>query len=211
MRASRPWASRDSIAKQTVDDQQYLIKQDEGTVLNDQGAVDSAKLNLVYCHITSPVDGRVGIRVVDVGNYVQTSDSGGLVVVTQLQPMSVLFTLPEDDIAQVMTQMAAGTLPVDAYDRTDATKVATGSLATFDSQVDNTTGTVKLRAMFDNKDDTLFPQTFVNAHLLVQTLKNVIVVPTAARADRLARHLRLPGEARQHGRRPGDQDRRDRE
>ena len=171
---------QDSISRQQVEDQVYLVKQYEGTVLADQGSVDSAKLNLAYCHIVSPVDGRIGIRLVDVGNYVQTSDSGGIVVVTQLAPISVLFTLPEDDVAQVRRQMAAGKLQVTAYDRTDTTPISTGTLATFDNQIDATTGTVKLRAMFDNADDALFPQQFVNARLLVQTLRGVVTAPSAA-------------------------------
>ncbi len=170
---------QDSISRQQAEDQQYLIKQYQGTVITDQAAVDSANLNLTYCHIVSPVDGRVGIRLVDVGNYVQTSDSG-LFVLTQLQPMSVLFTLPEDTVEQVQAQMNAGTLPVTAYDRTDSTLIATGTLATTDNQIDNTTGTVKLRAIFPNTDNKLFPQQFVNAHLLVQTLKNVVIAPQAA-------------------------------
>ncbi len=137
-------------------------------------------LNLVYCHITSPVDGRVGIRLVDPGNYVQTSDATGLFVVTQLQPISVLFTLPEDDVAQVQRQMAGGTLTVQAYDRTNTQLIATGTLATTDNQIDSTTGTVKLRANFSNTDNALFPQQFVNARLLVQTLKGVVVAPQGA-------------------------------
>jgi multidrug efflux system membrane fusion protein len=171
---------QDSISRQQVDDQQYLIKQYEGTVQTDQGTVDSDKLNLAYCHIVSPIDGRIGIRQVDVGNYVQTSDSNGIVVIAQLQPMSVLFSLPEDVIGEVQAQMAQGTLPVQAYDRTDTTLIATGTLATVDNQVDSSTGTVKLRAMFPNDDSKLFPQEFVNARLLVQTLKGVVVAPQAA-------------------------------
>ena len=170
---------QDSISRQQAEDQAFLIKQYEGTVATDKGAVDNANLNLIYCHITSPVDGRVGIRLVDPGNYVQTSDAG-LFVITQLQPMSVLFTLPEDDVAQVQAHMTDGALQVTAYDRTDTTVVATGTLATTDNQIDTTTGTVKLRAMFPNTDNALFPQQFVNAHLLVQTLKGVVVAPQAA-------------------------------
>ena len=171
---------QDSISRQQVEDQVYLIKQYEGSVITDQGIVDNDKLNLTYCHITSPVDGRVGIRLVDVGNYVQTSDATGLFVVTQLQPISVLFTLPEDDVEQVHKQMAAGPLQVTAYDRTNTTLIATGTLATTDNQIDSSTGTVKLRAMFPNTDNALFPQAFVNARLLVQTLKGVTVAPQAA-------------------------------
>jgi multidrug efflux system membrane fusion protein len=171
---------QDSIAKQTAQDQLYIIKQYEGTVIADQGTVDTDKLNLIYCHITSPIDGRVGIRLVDPGNYVQTSQTSGLFVLTQEQPMSVIFTLPEDDVAQIRTQMKAGTLAVDAYDRTNTTKIASGTLATIDNEIDSTTGTIKLRAMFDNKDEALFPQSFVNARLVVQTLKDVVVAPQAA-------------------------------
>ena len=171
---------QDSISRQQVEDQVYLIKQYEGSVVTDKAAVDSANLNLIYCHITSPVDGRVGIRLVDPGNYVQTSDTTGLFVITQLQPMSVLFTLPEDAVDEVQERMAAGPLQVTAYDRSDTTLIATGTLATTDNQIDNTTGTVKLRALFPNADNKLFPQQFVNAHLLVQTLKNVVVAPQAA-------------------------------
>ncbi len=170
---------QDSISRQQADDQQFLIKQYEGTVLTDKGAVDSANLNLVYCHIVSPVDGRVGIRLVDPGNYVQTSDAG-LFVLTQLQPMSVLFTLPEDDVAEVRQHMADGPLQVTVYDRTDTMLIATGTLAATDTQIDDTTGTVKLRAIFPNTDNKLFPQQFVNAHLLVQTLKGVVLAPQAA-------------------------------
>jgi multidrug efflux system membrane fusion protein len=171
---------QDSISRQQVQDQVYLIKQYEGSVITDQAAIDSARLNLTYCHIVSPVDGRVGIRQVDPGNYVQTSDTNGLVVVTQLQPMSVLFSLPEDDIPEVQAQMAAGPLTVGAYDRTNTKLIATGTLATTDNEVDPTTGTVKLRAMFANADAALFPQQFVNARLLVRTLKGVLVAPQAA-------------------------------
>jgi multidrug efflux system membrane fusion protein len=171
---------QDSISRQQVEDQVYLIKQYEGTVLADQGAVDSAKLNLTYCHIVSPVDGRVGIRLVDVGNYVQTSNTSGLFVITQLQPISVMFTLPEDDVNEIQKQMAAGTLAVTAYDRTNSKLIATGTLATTDNQIDSTTGTVKLRAMFPNTDNALFPQQFVNARLLLETRKNVVVAPQAA-------------------------------
>ena len=173
-------SKQDSISHQQVEDQVYLIKQYEGTTIADQGVVDNAKLNLTYCHIVSPVDGRVGIRMVDQGNYVQTSDATGLVVVTQLQPISVLFTLPEDNVAEVQQGMAAGTLPVTAYDRSDAKLIATGTLATTDNQIDPTTGTVKLRAMFPNTDNALFPQQFVNAHLLVRGLHGVVVSPQAS-------------------------------
>ncbi len=172
---------QDSISKQQVDDQAFLVQQYQGTVAADQGTVDNAQLNLVYCHITAPITGRVGLRQVDPGNYVQTSDANGLVVLTELQPISVIFTLPEDDVPQIMKRLAAGaTLLVDAYDRSNTTHLATGTLATLDNEIDTTTGTVKLRANFDNKDNELFPSQFVNARLLVDTLHNTTIVPTAA-------------------------------
>ena len=173
-------SKQDSIARQTFENQAYVIKQYEGTVAADQGAVDNDRLNLQYCRITSPLDGRIGIRLVDPGNYVQVTDTTGIAVVTQLQPMSVVFTLPEDDVDAVRRQLAAGPLPVQAFDRTDTRLVAAGTLMTMDNQVDNTTGTVKLRAVFPNTDEALFPQAFVNARLLLQTLRGVLVVPQAA-------------------------------
>ena len=173
--------TQDSIARQQIDTQTYLVQQYQGTVQADQANVDTAKLNLVYCHITSPVTGRVGLRQVDQGNYVQTSDANGIVVVTQLQPISVIFTLPEDNLPQVMKRLGAGAkLPVTAYDRANIHKIATGTLDTVDNQIDTTTGTVKLRASFDNTDNSLFPNQFVNAHLLVDTLTNAVIVPTSA-------------------------------
>jgi membrane fusion protein, multidrug efflux system len=174
-------ATQDSIAFQQVDTQQATVKQDEGNVLVDQAQIDTAKVNLAYCHIESPVEGIVGIRQVDEGNYVQTSDTNGIVVITQIQPMSVIFTIPEDKISQVTKRLHDGvTLPVTAYDRTDTTQIATGTLATTDNQVDTSTGTVKLRAMFPNDKEELFPQQFVNARLVVDTLKDAVVVPTPA-------------------------------
>lgn len=174
-------ASQDSIAFQQVDTQEATVKQDEGNVLVDQAQIQTVKIDLAYCHIVSPVDGIVGIRQVDQGNYVQTSDANGIVVITQMQPMSVIFTVPEDKISQVVKRLRDGaTLPVTAYDRTDTTAIASGTLSTTDNQVDTSTGTVKLRAMFPNDKDELFPQQFVNARLLVDTLKDAIVVPTAA-------------------------------
>ncbi len=170
-----------SIAQQQAADQQFLVEQDQGAVLADQGTVDNAKVNLAYCHITAPVTGRVGLRLVDPGNYVQTSSSTGLVVLTQLQPISVIFVLPEDDVAAVSQQLRAGrTLPVEAYNRTDATRIATGTLDSVDNEVDTTTGTVKLRAVFANADEALIPNQFVNARLLVRTLPDATVAPVAA-------------------------------
>jgi membrane fusion protein, multidrug efflux system len=174
--------AQNSIATQTRDTQISTVAQGRAQVLLDQAQIDVQKLNLYYCHITSPVTGRVGLRQVDPGNYVTpTSSSSGLVVVTELQPISVIFTLPEDSLAEVLKEWHAGAaLEATAYDRTATTKVATGKLETIDNQIDPTTGTVKLRAIFDNSDESLFPNQFVNIKLLVRTLPNTIVVPTAA-------------------------------
>jgi multidrug efflux system membrane fusion protein len=159
----------------------YLVRQYEGTVQTDQAAIDVQKLNLVYCHITAPVDGRVGLRLVDPGNYIQAAGSTSLVVITKLQPITVIFTLPEDNIAQIQQRLKAGaTLPVTAWDRSNTTQLATGKLETIDNVVDVTTGTFKLRATFANTDEALFPQQFVNARLLVDTLKDATLVPNAA-------------------------------
>jgi multidrug efflux system membrane fusion protein len=172
---------QDSIAKQQVTDQQFLVQQDQGLVIEDQANIDSAKLNLTYCHIVAPVSGRVGLRLVDPGNYVQTSSATGLVVITELQPISVVFVLPEDDIPGIAQEMNAGqTLAVGAYDRTNARQLAAGTLLTVDNTVDTTTGTVKLRASFPNTDHALFPNQFVNARLLLKTLTGVIEAPSAA-------------------------------
>ena len=172
---------QDSIARQTVDTQAALVRQDQGTIKADQALIDTQKLNLIYCHITSPVDGRVGLRQVDQGNYVTTGDTNGIVVVTTLQPISVIFTLPEDNIPAVQKRTHAGaTLPVTAWDRGDVAKLADGTLLTLDTEIDPTTGTVKARASFPNQDLALFPQQFVNAHLLVDTLHAPVLVPNAA-------------------------------
>jgi multidrug efflux system membrane fusion protein len=172
---------KDSISRQQVADQQFLVQQYQGTVAVDRASIDSAKLNLTYCHITSPVTGRVGLRLVDPGNYVQASGSTGLVVVTELQPISVVFVLPEDDIPDIQAQMQGGaTLEVDAYDRSNATLLAKGALITVDNTVDTTTGTVKLRARFPNTDLALFPNQFVNARLMLKTIKGATEVPVAA-------------------------------
>jgi membrane fusion protein, multidrug efflux system len=175
-------AAQNSIATQTRDDQIYTVAQDKAQVQVDQAQVDTQKLNLVYCHIISPVTGRVGLRQVDPGNYVTpTNLTSGIVVVTQTQPISVIFTLPEDNLPQVQQQVHAGaTLEATAYDRTGTTKIATGKLETIDNQIDPTTGTVKLRAIFDNTDDALFPNQFVNIKLLVRTLQDAVLIPTAA-------------------------------
>ena len=173
--------TRNAIAKQQLDDQEQVVKQDEGTVKNDEGIVENARVNLVYCHIASPIDGRVGLRLVDPGNIVQANSTTGLVVVTQLQPITVIFNVAEDYLGQIQTQMRQGkTLEVDVFDRAGQTKLATGKLLTLDNQIDPTTGTIKLRAIFENKDSSLFPNQFVNAKLLVSTQHNATLVPTPA-------------------------------
>ncbi len=172
---------QDSIAQQQIDDQKYLVAQDTGTVQTDQGTVDNAQLNLAYCHIISPIDGQVGLRQVDPGNYIQASSTSGIVVITQMQPISVLFAVPEDNISDIIQQVRAGaTLSVEAYDRANVKLLATGTLGTLDNQIDTTTGTVKLRAMFANPDEKLYPNQFVNARLLVNTMQNTIRVPVQA-------------------------------
>jgi multidrug efflux system membrane fusion protein len=177
----RTLMAQDSIPQQQLDTQEYLVRQYEGTVRSDEAMVKNARLNVEYCHIVSPVSGRVGLRQVDQGNYVQPSDPSGVVVITQLQPISVIFTLPEDNVPTVMKRLATGaSLPVTAYDRALTTKLAVGTLLTVDNQIDTTTGTVKLRAQFDNRDNGLFPNQFVTALLLVDTLKGATLVPTAA-------------------------------
>ncbi len=173
--------SKNAIAQQQVYDQEQAVKQDEGTVQIDQGALDTAKVNLVYCHITSPIDGRVGLRLVDPGNIVQANSTTSLVVVTQLQPITVIFNVAEDELSQIEQQLRRGEkLKVYALDRSQQTTLATGTLLTLDNQVDTTTGTVKLRAVFPNTDNALFPDQFVNAKLLVRTEDSVALVPSAA-------------------------------
>jgi len=174
------WA-QDSVAKQQLDTQEALVRQLEGTVKNDQGQIDSAKLNLVYCQITAPVSGRVGLRLVDPGNIVHVTDTNGLVVITQLQPMTIIFPIPEDNLPQVLTRFKAGQpLLVEAYDREMRQKLAVGSLLTVDNQIDPTTGTVRLRAIFSNERNELFPNQFVNARLLVDVKRDATVVPSPA-------------------------------
>jgi multidrug efflux system membrane fusion protein len=173
--------AQDSIAQQQFDTQKALVHQYEGTVKIDQGVVDTAKVNLLYTHITAPVTGRVGLRLVDPGNYVQTSDAGGVVVITQMDPISVIFSVPEDNEPQIMARMLSGaTLEVTAFDRSGTTLLATGKVTTIDNQIDTGTGTVKLRALFDNKDLKLFPSQFVNARLLVEEKSGIVVLPNAA-------------------------------
>lgn len=173
--------AQDSVARQTYDDQVSLVKQREGTVKADRADVDTYRLDLQYTRITSPIDGRVGLRQVDVGNYVQTGDTNGLVVITQTDPISVLFTLPEDDIGAIARRLRGGArLSASAYDRTNTTQLAVGALETIDNQIDTSTGTVRLRAHFANPDEALFPNQFVNIRLLVDTLRNVVVIPASA-------------------------------
>lgn len=172
--------NRNAIAKQQLDDQTQIVKQDEGTVKNDQGQVANAQVNLAYTRITSPIDGRVGLRLIDPGNMVQANGTTPLVVVTQLAPITVIFSVAEDYLAQIQQQLRKGSkLEVDAFDRTQQKKIAQGTLLTLDNQIDTTTGTVKLRAVFSNTDGALFPNQFVNARLLVETQHDVTLVPTA--------------------------------
>jgi len=172
---------RNAVAEQQLATQQATVIQDEGAVKTDQGQIDSAKLNLVYCHITSPITGRVGLRLVDPGNIVHASDTNGLMVITQIEPISVIFTISEDQLPPVLRKFRTGEqLRVDAYDRDLKKKLSQGTLMTIDNQIDQTTGTLKLRAIFDNKDDALFPNQFVNARLLVEEKHGVTLVPTAA-------------------------------
>jgi membrane fusion protein, multidrug efflux system len=174
------WAQK-AVSQQILATQVATVKQDEGIVVSDKAAVETAAINLEYTKITSPVAGRVGLRQVDVGNLVQSGQTNEIVVVTELQPISVLFTVPEDYIDSIMDRVNAGAkMQVQAYDRAQTKLLSTGSLATVDNQVDTTTGTVKMRAMFDNPDNILFPNQFVNAKLLINTLHDQIVVPSAA-------------------------------
>ncbi len=174
------WA-RNAIPKQTLDDQEKIVLQQAGTVKNDQGTVAFDQVQLGYCHITAPISGRVGLRLVDPGNVVQSSGTVTLAVITQLQPITVIFTIPEDNLGQVQPRLrVAAKLPVDAYDRAALKKIASGSLLTLDNQIDTTTGTVKARASFENRDTALFPNEFVNARLLVNTLQGATIIPSSA-------------------------------
>jgi multidrug efflux system membrane fusion protein len=171
---------QDSIARQQLDTQASLVRQYEGAVKADQGQVDAARLQLAYAKITAPIGGRVGLRQVDPGNIVSTSDVNGIVVITQLQPISVVFTLPEDNIPDVMKRLRKGAkLSVDAYDRSQQNKLATGLLTTIDNQIDPTTGTVKLKAQFANEDFSMFANQFVNTRLLVNVKHDATIVPSA--------------------------------
>jgi len=173
--------SRNAIAKQQFDDQQQVVYQNEGTVKPDEGLVASAKVQVAYCHITSPIDGRVGLRLVDPGSVALAANATAVVVATQLQPITVIFNVAEDFIPEIQKQLnQRRKLPVDAFDRAQQKKLASGSLLTTDNVIDTTTGTVRLRAIFPNKDNSLFPNQFVNARLLVDTQHGVTIVPTPA-------------------------------
>jgi multidrug efflux system membrane fusion protein len=174
------WA-RNAIPKQTLDDQEKLVLQDEGTVKNDEGTVKFDQIQVDYCHIAAPIAGRVGLRLVDPGNVVQNSGTTTLAVITQIQPITVIFTVPEDNLGQLQPRLGQqAKLTVDAYDRAALKQIATGTLLTLDNQIDTTTGTVKARASFANKDGSLFPNEFVNTRLLVNTVQGATLIPTSA-------------------------------
>jgi membrane fusion protein, multidrug efflux system len=168
------------VAKQDLDTMQASFGTFEGTIASDKAAIESAKLNLTYCYIKSPIDGRIGLRQVDPGNYVTAAGGTAMVVITQLHPIAVIFTLPEDQLQTVREHMRQGALEVDAYSRDDQTKLATGKLLTIDNQIDQTTGTAKLKGVFDNPENNLWPNQFVNVHLLLQTRKDAITAPASA-------------------------------
>ena len=173
--------SKNAIPKQLLDTQVATVHQYEGVVKIDQGQIDNAKVQLAYCRITSPITGRVGLRLVDPGNIVHAADTNGMLVITQLQPINVLFSVAEDYLPQIRQQLRRGNrLAVDAFDRTQQTKLSTGALLTFDNEIDTTTGTIKLKAVFPNGDNALFPNQFVNARLLVTTQRGVILIPSVA-------------------------------
>jgi multidrug efflux system membrane fusion protein len=177
----RTLLTQDSISRQQVDTQEALVRQYQGTIASDQGAIDSAKLQLIYARITAPISGRVGLRQVDPGNMVHASDSNGLVTIAQVRPMTVIYPVPEDNVPRIVKRSQSGEeVAVDAYDRGGRTKLATGRLLTFDNQIDTTTGTVKLKAEFPNQDGLLFPNQFVNVRMVVETRADATLVPTAA-------------------------------
>ncbi|HKW27643.1 MAG TPA: MdtA/MuxA family multidrug efflux RND transporter periplasmic adaptor subunit [Terriglobales bacterium] len=168
------------VSHQQVDTQDALVGQLQGAVGADKAAIENARLNLSYCHITAPVDGRIGLRLVDTGNLVHATDANPLLVITQLQPIAIIFTLPEDSLPVVAQHMRSGTLKVEAYNRDDQTRLATGNLLTIDNQIDQTTGTGKLKAIFDNHERDLWPNQFVNVRLLLEVRKNATVLPAAS-------------------------------
>jgi len=174
------WA-KNAIQKQQLDDQEKVVLQDQGTVKNDEGTLAYDKVQVSFCNIFSPIDGRVGLRLVDPGNIVTSGGSTVLAVVTQLQPITIIFTIPEDSLSEVEAELRHGAkLQVEAYDRSDQTRLATGTLSSVDNQIDTATGTVKLRATFANKDNSLFPNQFVNIKLLVRTIRNATLIPLSA-------------------------------
>jgi len=168
------------IAKQDLDTQEASFGQYEGTIAADKAAIDSAKLNLAYTRITAPISGRIGLRQVDIGNYVTAASGASMAVITQMHPIAIIFTLPEDQLQAVRERMEKGTLQVDVYSRDDQTKLSTGKLLTIDNQIDPTTGTVRFKAVFENPDNGLWPNQFVNVHLLLETRKNAITAPVSA-------------------------------
>ena len=173
--------AEDSLPTQTLDTQQALVEQDRAIIRTDAAVVEADELNVIYCHVAAPLDGLVGLRLVDEGNMVHASDASGLLVINQVQPINVVFTLAEDDLPPLLKQLNAGvTLQVDAYDRAMKQKLAGGSLLSVDNQIDTATGTVKLKATFPNTDNALFPNQFVNARLLIETRRGVTLVPPAA-------------------------------
>ena len=169
------------IPKQQLDTQGSQVSQFEGSIKGDQGAIDSAKLQIVYSHVTAPISGRIGLRLVDIGNIVHAADTNGLLVITQLQPIAIIFSLPQDELPQVASKLHnPNQLVVEAYDRDDTSKIESGKLLTIDNQIDTTTGTYKLKAVFNNDRNLLFPNQFVNVHLLADVKKNLVIVPSAA-------------------------------
>ena len=168
------------IAKQDLDTQEASFGQYEGTIAADKAAIDNAKLNLAYTRITSPINGRIGLRQVDIGNYVTAASGASMAVITQMHPIAIIFTLPEDQLQAVRERMQKGTLQVDVYSRDDQTKLSTGKLLTIDNQIDPTTGTVRFKAVFENPDNSLWPNQFVNVHLLLETRKDAITAPVSA-------------------------------
>jgi multidrug efflux system membrane fusion protein len=172
---------RQVIARQQYDQQAATVKEDQATIVSDQAAADTVKLNLIYCRITAPISGKIGLRLVDPGNYVQPTGTTGLAVITQLQPIAVVFTIPEDNLEEVIDAMNGDSkLAVDAYDRSFKSLISSGMLTTLDNQIDQTTGTVKLKAIFNNLDNKLFPNQFVNVRMLVSTDHGAVLIPVAA-------------------------------
>ena len=172
---------QDSIAKQLVDTQEALVRQYEGTVKNDLGQVENARLQLAYSKVAAPISGKLGLRQVDPGNIIRASDANGLVVITQVQPITVIYTVPQDNLPAVIKRMQSGErIPVEAFDRDQKTKLASGTLLTIDNQIDTTTGTVKLKAQFANDNAVLFPNQFVNVKMLIDTRQEATTVASAA-------------------------------